>query len=367
MVDEDVECAVRAHALLRQQQTRIEGLVAEVAALREKHDDSDDDSEGGGYDETPAAGCKRGRTAQMSRVADERAGSAGGPTTHASLAAGECAGSAAGSVSGPSGAASGGGTARDAVVAAMSAQLEEVMKELEKVKRGAVPSLGVPARKEVAHESVLDLVFRPSHWIGGVIDNAGSQAEAQARADALLMAIDRQYRIAELRPGGVAAQASARALEAVRIILTMAARNPEDAEQLSEVIRPVATTLYSNYLLLTHGAETAGRWQTAVAAHVQVDEDYAAALQSLPPVLRRPRDQEGRGRGSWGARGRQGMRGRGWNNASRRGWTSERRGDAGRGPSDASGGRAGEAGGSRRGPAAAGKDDGGKEPMQRRG
>ena len=256
------------------------------------------------------------------------------------------------------------------VLSAVMAQVAQLSREVEGLREARVEKRTRVETVEKKEEvSVLDVVFRPTMWTRAVLDGAESPAEAVARVDTLVMAIDRHYRIGDLRANGLPANASARALEAVRAVLLKIARHPEDEEGLRGVLQPLGTTLYSNFLLLTHGSETAGRWQAAVSDRAVVDDEFVAAMQALPPVLRRPREekpQDTRGRGSWGGRGMQWQRGRAWSGQGRGRGGFERQG--GRGMSEGISSRAGEGGGrSGRAAGGVGGAEGVKEGPPRRG
>ena len=196
----------------------------------------------------------------------------------------------------------------EASVAVLATQVEFMMAELRMIREGR-PEVG---RGDAAVEpevgAVGDVAHRPSQW-ARVVAQGKTEAERQLRVDSLLLHIDRDHRVGELRSGGLPAQASARAMESIGTTLRAIARSPGESEHLAALLQPAAKLLYTNLLLLTHGPEAAGRWSAAITARTSIEESYVAAFQSLPPALRRPREEKsGGGWSRWQPSGR-GMRG----------------------------------------------------------
>jgi len=265
--------------------------------------------------------------------------------------------------------------AKDAAWATVSVQLDHLSQEVADL-RGKAAAGKVQQEDLEVCPSVSDVVFRPSQWIKVVVEACETQSDALARVDQLVMAIDRYYRICELKVGGPAALASARALESVRSTLSAIARSPGEAEHMRPILQPVAKILYANYLLITHGPESAGRWSAAVSAKTDVEESYVEAFQSLPPALRRPREERREDRGgrqSWGGGrgfgrgGRNFARGRGWGRGHGS-WGDRKVENTGGSAWDGSQGRSGTADRGRRGyGSAAGTDEQSGKDLPRRG
>ena len=96
------------------------------------------------------------------------------------------------------------------VLSAVMAQVAQLSREVEGLREARVEKRTRVETVEKKEEvSVLDVVFRPTMWTRAVLDGAESPAEAVARVDTLVMAIDRHYRIGDLRANGLPANASA--------------------------------------------------------------------------------------------------------------------------------------------------------------
>ena len=239
---------------MRRQAVKIKELTARIAEMKDgNRDEVEEGDEDEGFAEVRRSDGKRGRAAKDP---------------------GEDGGRGGGQVEG--------------MLAAMCAGLGEVVREL-KVLRGAqherAPTRPGKAEAEGYEKmSFADVAGRPSLWVKVLWEKAGDEA---SRVDGLMMALERYYKTEELKGDEIPAQASARALEAIRPILSEAVQRPGDAERLGQALVPLARILYANRLIVTHSRETAVRWQAAVADKGGVDEGFSRALSELPPGLRK--------------------------------------------------------------------------------
>jgi len=113
----------------------------------------------------------------------------------------------------------------EASVAVLATQVEFMMAELRMIREGR-PEVG---RGDAAVEpevgAVGDVAHRPSQW-ARVVAQGKTEAERQLKVDSLLLHIDRDHRVGELRSGGLPAQASARAMESIGTTLRAIAPLP---------------------------------------------------------------------------------------------------------------------------------------------
>lgn len=203
----------------------------------------------------------------------------------------------------------GGDETTKGALAALSAGLEEAHREIRALRAATMTTGGaggavIDEDTESEDEPVLsihDVAFRPSRWIRAVLGTASTREDAVSRVDALMTVLDRKFRIAELLPDGLPAHASARAMEAVRRTLMAIATSPADADRLEPVLMPMASILYGNLVLLTHGKVAAIRWHTLMAERAATESEFMIALRALPAGLRLPREERVTERG-WRAR-----------------------------------------------------------------